>query len=161
MNKLRKSKKAFFLQIPTDIQGWFIFFAGIILWAIVFAAIKTEVRYEITGQVAYLSNDDILLTYLQTPVANQNIADMITKVYFGASDEQLKTEMNIMLNSVYGRTKQVCWKLWGYEQGKETEISLASEKCAGESADILDARTAIPLQNKKPIEIRLIIPGYK
>ena len=156
------NKRGFFLQLPTDIQGWFIFFVGILFWASFFAVLKTEFKYEIKEQITDLSNDDILLTYLQTPVDNsQNIADLITQAHFGNENDKLKKELNPILNSIYGKAKQVCWKLWYYEQDSKTEISLASEECTGESAEIFDARTIIPLQNKKPIEIRLIIPGYK
>lgn len=157
------NKKAVFLQLPMDMWGWFIFFLGILFWIVLFTLTKTEITYEIQEKTVYLSNDGLLLTYLQTPVnSNENIADLITKTYFGEDPALLKKEINEILNSVYGRAKPVCWKLWYYDPpGSETETSLASEECTGEKSDLLDARTIIPLQNKKIIQVRLIVPGYK
>lgn len=146
-----------------DIWGWLIFVLGILVWMVLFTLTKVDVSYEIQEKTAYLSNDQILLTLLQTPASdNENIADLITKVYFGSDPVALKKELNDILNIVYGRAKPVCWKLWYYDPpGSEKETSLASEECTGEKSDILDARTIIPLQNKKIIELRLTVPGYK
>jgi hypothetical protein len=154
-------KKGVFLDLSADTLGWWILFIGVIFWMTVFLLTKTNVTYDIKEKSVYISDDDVLLTYLQTPVGNKNIADLAAEAYFGGNNQILKKEMNNILNSVYGKVKPVCWKLWAYSKGAENEKELASEECKGEKAEILDVRTTIPLQSKEVIELRLIVPGYK
>ena len=157
------NKKGVFLQFPLDVWGWFVFFLGLLVWIILFTLVKTDFAAEIQEKEVYLSNDQLLLNYLQTPVNNnENIADLITKAYFEQDTGLLKKELNEILNSVYGRAEPVCWRLWYYQPlGSEKETSLVSEECTGEKSEILDARTIIPIQNGEIIEVRLIVPGYK
>ena len=153
MNKaMRNSKKAFFMQLPTDIQGWFIFFVGILFWTAIFAAIKTDVKYEINQVESNLEGSDIFINILRTPVQNKNIADLAAEVYLGGDNNILLKEINESLNLVYGIAEPVCWTLTAGEK------ILAKVECTTKE-EIFDAKTKIPLQNNKLIEIELKVIG--
>lgn len=157
------NKKGFFIQFYLDAKGWLIFTIGMLFWLVLFALFKPDITYEIAEETPYLSDESILLTYLRAPIENKsNVADLITDVYFGAPPDKLILELNKMLNGVYGTAKPVCWRLWYYDPPESTaEKSMAKENCTGEKRELLDVSTTIPLQNKKPIRVRLIVPGYK
>lgn len=156
------NKKGFFIQFWLDIYGWLIIAIGMLFWIVIFSFFKPEVTYSIGEQTPYISDDTTILSYLRTPAGDGKIiSDLVSEVYYGASPDKLTNELTIILNRVYGIAKPVCWKLWYYEGDSIKEKVLAKEECAGEQRDILDAETIIPLQNKKSIKLRLIVPGYK
>lgn len=152
------NKKAVFMGLMTDIWGWFILFLGIIFWIMVFMLLGHDVTYEIKGETAYLTDNGQFLTFLRTPVDDLIIADLIVGAYETGENERLKTELNNILNSIYGRAKPVCWKLWYYEDNDKK--LLAEEECK-KKENIFDARTTIPLHNPESIDIRLNVLGYK
>ena len=158
-------KKGFFIQFITDAYGMLIFAIGMLFWAAIFVFFKPQITFEIAEETPYISNDALLLTYLRTPIDDtKNLADLITETYFGTPPDQLTLKLNQILNSAYrrGEAKPVCWRLWYYDPPEsEAEKVLAKEECTGEKRELLDATTTIPLQNKKPIRLRLIVPGYK
>lgn len=152
------NKKAVFLGMMTDFWGFIILFLGLILWVAVFMLFRHNIAYEIKGETAYLSDNSQFLTFLRVPVGNRNIADLIVKTYETGDDVILKVELNNILNSIYGRAKPVCWKLWYYES--DDKKLLAEEGCK-KKKELFDARTTIPLHNLEVLDVRLSVLGYK
>ena len=146
------------MGLMTDVWGWFILFIGIIFWIMVFVLFKHNVAYEIEGETAYLKDNGQFLTFLNSPSDNTNIADLISRAYETGDNGILNGELNNLLNSIYGRAKHVCWKLWYYE-GEDKKL-LAEEDCETRK-NIFDARTTIPLHNSDVMDIRLNVLGYK
>lgn len=156
------NKKGFFLGTMVDIYGWLIFILGILIWLVAFSwAFGGGSAYTINEKPININNDEVLLTYLRSPIENQDydLIDLLTMVYEGNENKDLlKEEINLLFAKVY-IDKPACWNLW-YYVGKEKEL-LINEKCKGETKLLLDADTIIPLTNGKNLKIRLTIPGYK
>lgn len=119
---------------------------------------KQNITYEIKGETAYLTDNGQFLTFLSVPVDNENIADLIALAYATGDSSRLKTELNIILNSIYGRARPVCWKLWYYKT--DDKELLAEEDCKNKK-QLFDAKTTIPLHNSEILDVRLNVLGYK
>lgn len=152
-------KKGFFMGMFTDIIGWFILFLGIAVWSVAFFISNTTVSYQIKEQSTYLNNEGILLNYLITPVGEGNLADLIIMVYNGGDKIKLINELDPILNKIYGKTKDVCWKLWYYTEENEKEL-LAGTECS-KKTNFFDAETVIPTEQGNKLKIKLNVPGYK
>jgi len=152
-------KKGFFMGLFTDIIGWFILFLGVVLWAIVFFISNTTVSYQIKEQSAYLNNEGILLNYLTSPTEEGNIADLIIQVYGGEEPTKLVNELDYILNQVYGKSGDICWKLWYYQENNDKELLVGTE--CGKKTNFFDAETIIPTPEGDKIKIKLNVPGYK
>jgi len=134
-------------------------FLGIVLWAVVFFVSNTNVTYQLKEKSTYLNNEGSLLSYLMSPVDQGNIADLIIMAYNGESKTMLITELGPIINKVYGKAGDVCWKVWYYTEDNDKTL-LAGTEC-GKKTDFFDAETIIPTLNNKKLRIRLNIPGYK
>lgn len=147
------------MDIFTDIIAWFILFLGVVLWAVVFFISNTNVSYQIKEQSTYLNNEGILLSYLTTPTQEGNMADLIVKVYNGEDKTELVNELDPLLNKIYRKSEDICWKLWYYTEDNKKELLVGTE--CGKKIDIFDAETVIPTPDGNQLKIKLNIPGYK
>ena len=143
----------------TDVIAWFILFLGVMLWAVIFFVSNTSVTYQIKEQSTYLNNEGILLDYLASPVEEGNIADLIIIAYNGGDKTKLIDELNPILNRIYGKSENVCWKLWYYTKDNKKEL-LTGTDC-GKKTNFFDAETVIPTPEGNKLRIKLNIPGYK
>ena len=159
------NKRGFFLGTMLDMYGWFIFILEIVIWGFVFYwSFGGGSVYTISGDQNVVSDDEILLNYLRTPIEDRkyDLVDLVMLVYEGKKDKvSLKNEINAILDKVYAGKKTVCWNLWYYEDDASKKELLVNEECKGKTKLLFDASTVLPLMDKNQIKIRLTIPGYR
>jgi len=152
-------KKGFFMGLFTDIIAWFILFLGVTLWAVVFFISSSAISYQIKEQSTYLNNEGILLNYLISPTQEGNIADLIVLVYNGEDKTKLVNELDPILNEIYGKSGDICWKLWYYTENNKKKLLVGTE--CGKKTNFFDAETLTPTPDGDKLKIKLSIPGYK
>ncbi len=143
----------------TDIMGWFILFLVVTLWAVAFVVSDAIISYQIKEQSVYLNNEGILLNYLTSPVEEGNIADLMVMAYNGEDKTKLVNELDTILNKIYGKSGDICWKLWYYTENNKKKLLVGTE--CGKKTNFFDAETVIPTPNGDKLKIKLNVPGYK
>lgn len=153
-----KDKKAFFLGLFSDMLGWFIFFLGMVIWFVVFGLSTSDIVYEINTDSFYLEDKTVLTNILQTPLTeDSNVADGIIEKIYGKKNN-LKSDLDRIINNIYGRTNKACWTLWYYKEDEKK--NLVSTMCTGSKQVLFDQKAKIP-GHLSPIEIRLTIFNQK
>lgn len=174
-------KKGIFFSAVLDAYGWIIFILGTVVFILIGMWLNGYAVSKIEKASFKLDDNSALFSILRTDVGNsQNVKDLIAAAYLTTDkDTQLALQSNIssILNKVYGQAKEVCWKLYYYDNRPNIILNadipidisgktlLSETDCDEITKTIFDGETIIPLPKTKEgiteIKIQLTVPGYK
>lgn len=163
------SKKANIMFQFTDLMGVLLFFIGVTVLFLLLGNSKSTITYNINArgpyleakanpEMTYLDDRSVLVTILRSPVTKTtNVADEIANLLQN-KESRAKEEIELILNSIYGRGRKVCWALWYYNL--DAQEPLISVDCK-EKIQLFNQETYLPLSpSAQPVKIRLAVLGY-
>ncbi|MBN1501916.1 hypothetical protein JW930_00090 [Candidatus Woesearchaeota archaeon] len=150
-------KKGLIFAAFTDLMGWLLLLLGIFIWMIILVFNNERTEYRVTERIDYLSNKEILINILRTPVRQDiTYSDILSEAYLTGETDAVRAYTQYLLDeSFFGSMRSVCWNIYIDDR------RFINENC-GETVEraFFDAETYLPLPNRQVVKVRLEVPGF-
>lgn len=157
--KSRIGKKGFFMGLPADVVGWFLFFLSILSWGLIFGVVRADITFKLDAQHTPSFQDLAFINILRTPFQDTTIVQLVIEAHQQQKKDRLELALDQALNTIYGDPYPVCWKLWYYD-AQDTKQLLAGTGCKA-TKQLFSGKTVIPLPDTSHLRLELAIPGLK